>query len=738
MSFNRANLFLLLLLPALSGCGPGSSSPDSGARVPTEWAGFVLDSGTADLRGSPKAPLENSAVWVPQPVAAIEGWGKIPKGWRPAGERATLAYRSPAGRGSTLELALLHRQDAPVASHSIEVQFNGRPVGGIQTASGLNRSQVFLPPGLLQDLNEVELHFDPSVEEIPGELQTHLSLIGFGVTRTGMSDAPVKGLTSEQLDAEGALEITQAGVFIVPWKIPAEAGNLNLDIEGLGRDASTLRAFALRSSGERVDLAALEVDSGDRVRESMAVSQLQGEQVYLCLEVVPSERGGGISIGGLWVDAEERVATAAAAARESAERPDVVLIVLDAARGDRFPGWSYPRQVMPNLTELGQDSMVFRYAFAECPTTSCSIPALLTGLSFLSGGEVGRGKQLSDQVTTLAEYLGLLGYHTVGFSATPNNSASRNLHQGFDEFRELWGRGNPDHGPFNMSRLASDMIRQQPRDEPLFLQLHYLPPHQPYAPSEEFDHWSDPDYSGPIRPEMSLGPVNEGRVSLLKQDLEQLVGLYDGNLLLADSAVGQVLATLRSTGRFDNSLIIITSDHGEAFMEHGMVGHNTTLFDEMLHVPLMIRLPGGAIPEGFDHNRLASTLDVVPTVLGYLGAVPDGNLGGVDLVRTVPDPEGSRILFLRTSHPKNAMVAARTAKWKQISWPRFQVQMLFDLEADSGETDNLVSAHPDLYAGMGLRIRRHLVEASQRELDAEAIEVTPEAEEALRALGYLD
>ena len=169
-----------------------------------------------------------------------------------------------------------------------------------------------------------------------------------------------------------------------------------------------------------------------------------------------------------------------------------------------------------------------------------------------------------------------------------------------------------------------------------------------------------------------------------------------------------------------------------------MLGHNTTLFDEMLHVPLMIRLPGGEIPEEFDRDRLASTLDVVPTILGFLGTRSDENLGGIDLIRTPPDPKDPRMLFLRTSHPKNAMVAARTAKWKQISWPRRQVQMLFDLEVDSGETNNLIAAHPNLYAGMGLRIRRHLVEASEQKLEAREIEVTPEAEEELKALGYLD
>lgn len=687
------------------------------------------------------SPVDNPAVWVPQPVAATQGWGRAQKGWHPVGERATLTYRSQVNGGSTLELALVDRRESQDASSQlVKILFNGRPVGGFHTESGLVKSRVFLPPGLLRDLNDVELQFDPAVEEVKGDQQAHLSLVGFGVQEGSGSAGPAQGLLSEALWKDEALRIVQAGVLVIPWKIPISAEQLTVDAEGVGDGISTVQIFALRNSGERVDLLAIELEAGERTRKVVEVSQFQGDRVTLCVEVIPSGRGG-VDIKGLWVEPGESGAGATLPSdlpEDTTQQPDIVLIVLDAARGDRFPGWDYPRQVMPNLEELARDSLTFRHAFSECPTTSCSIPALVTGLSFLPGGEVGRGKQLSDEVTTLAEYLAPLGYHTVGLTATPNNSASRNLHQGFEIFRELWGRDNPDHGPFNMSRLAVDVIREQSEDEPLFLQLHYLPPHQPYAPGSEFDRFSDPDYSGPIRPEMSLGPINEGWVSLTAPDLEQLIGLYDGNLLLADAAVGQVLAALRSKGRFENSLIVITSDHGEAFMEHGMVGHNTTLFDEMLHVPLMIRLPHGQMPERFDRDRLVSTLDVVPTILGYLETASNANLGGIDLIRTVPDPKESRMLFFRTSHPKNGMVAARTEEWKQISWPRFQVQMLFDLDHDPMEEINLVSTHPNLYAGMGLRVRRHLVEASERQLEAEEIEMTPGAEEALKALGYLD
>jgi arylsulfatase A-like enzyme len=289
-----------------------------------------------------------------------------------------------------------------------------------------------------------------------------------------------------------------------------------------------------------------------------------------------------------------------------------------------------------------------------------------------------------------------------------------------------------------MSRLAGETILAQPADQPLYLQLHYLPPHQPYDPGPEFDRFTDPGYSGVIRPYMSLKPYSLGLESLEDEDLQHLIGLYDGNLSVADAAVGQVLAALKSAGRFDNTLIAITSDHGEAFMEHGRQGHNTTLFDEMLHVPLLLRLPGGKRPEPVDLNRLASVLDIVPTVLGYVGATPQPEVGGLDLLHTRSDPLRPRVLFFRTSHPKNTILAARTPSWKAISWPHHQVQMLFDLVEDPQERENLVGEQPYVYSGLGLRIRQHLQERSGLRWHGEEVEMTEEAAEALRALGYLN
>lgn len=740
---HRTKILILGVISALQlvGCaGHDTSSPDKGVAVPLPLGGFIPSVGMADVHGSPAIPVDNPALWLPQSAVPMEGWGVPGRGWYPVGERSTLRlWRRTAGE-SSLGLDLTHRKDAPQEEFQLSVSLNGRRLGTFATAPGRVRQRFSLPSGLLEEVNDLELSIQPAVgltEGPPSLTLLRVGLLGGGAGSRSQREDPGFDRTES-----GTIVFTRPGVFVIPMDIPTSAVQMEVRARNEGESLATHRLSVQRASGERIELSSGQLTGREWQRSRASIEAFRGERVVATWELELAGNGGRVELGEIAVstgpEVERPREPVAESRRPGDRRPDVLLIILDAARGDRFPGWGYSRQTVPTIEELGARSLSFRYAFSECPTTSCSVPGMITGVPFLPGGEVGGGQQLADEVTTLAEYLAKLGYHTVGFSATPNNSASRNLDQGFEVFRELWGRDNPDHGPFNMSRLATEIIRGHPADQPLFLQLHYLPPHQPYDPAPEFDRFTDPGYIGPIRPDMSLKPYSLGLEKMENRDLEHLIGLYDGNLSVADAAVGQVLEALRSTGRFDNSLIVITSDHGEAFMEHGRQGHNTTLFDEMLHVPLLVKLPHDESPESIDLDRLASVLDIVPTVLGYLDAIPEPQMGGLDLLRSQPDPLRPRTLFFRTSHPKNTMLAARTPAWKAISWPRHQVQMLFDLVRDPEEMVNRVGEQPFLYAGLGLRIRHHLKQSGNLRAPGEEIELTAEERDALRALGYLD
>lgn len=218
-------------------------------------------------------------------------------------------------------------------------------------------------------------------------------------------------------------------------------------------------------------------------------------------------------------------------------------------------------------------------------------------------------------------------------------------------------------------------------------------------------------------------------------DVDEMVALYDGNLRMADDAVGEVFEAIKSLGRWDDAVLLVTSDHGEALMEHGVQGHNATLYDEMLHVPFILRLPHDRQPPDVDTNRLAILTDVVPTILKLLGLEPRAEVDGVDLL-SAPPTAGGRVIFQR--RPANRRLGTRTLRWKALFSERGRAPMLFNLRTDPGERDNVVEAHPLLHHGFAALLRNYLLLTKARNFRSQEGLVLPEEDlRQLRALGYL-
>lgn len=421
-------------------------------------------------------------------------------------------------------------------------------------------------------------------------------------------------------------------------------------------------------------------------------------------------------------------------------RPDIFIIVLDAARASNFGAYGYERDTSPYIDGFAQESLVFRQAFSECPNTSCSVPNLISGVSFVDAGGPPNWNRLSDDLTSLAEYLVEIGYYTIGLSANPNNSTARNSSQGFDEFHEMWkwegnrGRHPERRDPHRLSRQAIDALREVDPGQPVFMLLHYVPPHEPYAPTPEFDIFGDPGYDGRVRPGVLFRDVRRGEWTLGPDDIEEMIALYDGNLRMADDAVGEVFAALQTSERWDRSIVLVTSDHGEAFLEHGVQGHNSTLFDEMLHIPFILRLPDGQKPPLVDTDRLTVLTDVVPTILTWVGVEPREEVSGIDLLNdTAFAPP--RVIFQR--RPGDRRFATRTDKWKGLFNLDRKNPMLFDLSEDPQESQNLIDARPLLHHGFAALLRDQLLAARARNFESSGVELPEEDLRELRSLGYL-
>ena len=545
-------------------------------------------------------------------------------------------------------------------------------------------------------------------------------------------------------DAARIVQIATSGTLVAPIEITGSRPVLEFDLRFRGSTSTETGQLGLAVLGTDGRLWRLGTLSSDGEQWSETTLSLAGVPKqfpsFLVLDVTLASRAVTLELRGFGLRTDAFEAVTESVTRPPPDPPpDVVVIVLDAARASNFGAYGYARDTTPFMDALAEEGLVFRHAFSECPNTSCSMPNLISGMEFVEVGPAGEWHRLDDRMTTLAEYLGEAGYRTIALSASPNNGKARNNHQGFDEFHELWhwpghDRNHPERtDPHRLTRLALEAVEMQPPTTPLFLALHYIPPHEPYEPKPEFDLFGDPDYAGPIEP----GTMFRGRTARPddEADLERMISLYDGNLRMADDAVGALFDGLRRLGRWQNTMVLVTSDHGEAFFEHGRQGHNATLYDEMLHVPFILRLPGGHVPNEVRTDRLVILSDTVPTILGQVGVAANADVDGVDLMRT-PHASDARVIYHR--HTDGRQFAVHTRKWKAILAPaEGRPPMLFNLEADPAEGTNLVADAPLMFHGFAILLRGHILEARVQGLDSTQVELPESDIRALRSLGYL-
>ncbi|MEL7058537.1 MAG: sulfatase [Acidobacteriota bacterium] len=311
-------------------------------------------------------------------------------------------------------------------------------------------------------------------------------------------------------------------------------------------------------------------------------------------------------------------------APESPPQPNVLLVVVDTLRADHLTTYGYARDTSPRVQSLIADQgVVVETAYAQAPWTLPSMASLLTGLPPDDLLDVeGRPWGVPSAARTLAERFVDAGWATAGFVANPTMHAGNGFAQGFEVF---------ESAPYDLASMAlpADRVQAQALDwletapaEPFFLYVHYLDPHDPYDNAEIPDGRSPffPDYDGPISGGDAHGLyLGELELSDPERDVEHLRALYDSEIRYVDRFVGELIDALGP--RLDNTLIVFTSDHGEEFYENGSFKHGETLYDELIHVPLIFRWDG-ELPAGRRVEGTARLLDIVPTLIEAAGLEP--------------------------------------------------------------------------------------------------------------------
>jgi arylsulfatase len=375
---------------------------------------------------------------------------------------------------------------------------------------------------------------------------------------------------------------------------------------------------------------------------------------------------------GVYMHERRRFPVEQAVARLSpaARGPNVVLVTMDTVRADHTSMSGYERQTTPRLEQLATEATVYRQAYSTADATLMTHASMFSGLypqqhgAYCAPPAYRWGRRLSNRFPTLAGILASHGYSTMAFPANSGYVVPEfGLAQGFQLFDvnhviPIQPRGDPllvratlrsllhhfvPTQDFDICYRRADEVNREvfvALDEmkkkrgSFFLFANYMDAHDPYVPPAPFDHryWNG---SRKMTFDEYLNledAVLSGRRQVSEEERRLLISQYDGALAYEDSQIGRLLDRLKQQGDYDNSLIIITADHGEAFGDRQIVGHPGTVHQEMTHVPLIVKYPGSRQARVVD--RPASQIDLLPTVLATLGIAPPPGLPGVDL-RTV-------------------------------------------------------------------------------------------------------
>lgn len=493
---------------------------------------------------------------------------------------------------------------------------------------------------------------------------------------------------------------------------------------------------------------------------------------------------------------------------------NVLLYIVDSLRADHLGCYGYGRPTTPHLDALAAEPYTVRFAraYSTSTWTKPAAASILSGCYPPAHAVRTRVDLFTRSVPRLPSLLQSAGYRTLAVSAIGNVSSSLGFGIGFDRFVDLYkdaslaGRRAVSTTAAwklyfeadstvvlplaeDVNAVAMPWLEEQRRsDRPWFLFLWTLDPHDPYRPPPGYDRWLDPAYRGRVD-----GSTDSIRRARTPADVQRLVDLYDGEVAYADAQIGHLLEHLRRLGLYEQTLVVVAGDHGEAFGEHGDFVHGHLAREEVWRVPLLIKFPAALRPARNVCDSLAQLTDIAPTVLDVvgLGRLAEG-MQGYSLLpqlrwRTAP-PRPAIYAETQASTDNHRLLAVSDGRWKYLRvdppgdytaaappppqpWrrrllgylrqlrnpamlrrvlqnPMFYVrrqtvgrELLFDLAEDPAERHNLAEQRPDVVQEMSAMLEAWLVECrvygSLSDVHVQGLGLDADTRQQLEGLGYL-
>lgn len=443
-------------------------------------------------------------------------------------------------------------------------------------------------------------------------------------------------------------------------------------------------------------------------------------------------------------------------AAKAAEKPNILFVMVDALRHDSISPNGCDIDT-PNIAKLADDGVLYENSFVNCSWTKPSVISMVTGLYPFQHNVKTFKNIINPEITTLVEAVQELGYYTIGFQNNPHLGVSSNFHLGFNHFvsftsgsvdprlpkfmlsishkrflKEVMGFLRPLDIPTareykdarEMTRIGIRAIEEYP-DRKFFMYLHYMDPHKPY-----FKHPFTGEHNTPPPPSLSK--------ELSQEVIDIYYDTYKGEIEYFDQEFGKIIDYLKKAGKYDNTFIVLTSDHGDEFYEHGGWNHGHTLYNELIKSVLIFKFPYSD-KAGTVDSTFAQSIDIAPTIVSYVGGDCPENWQGIDLLSGETADWGYAISGIANVTGKAILNPVEKLYIKTDAGGTLREKLYFRLKQDPGENNNLAespkydmraSALYDTLLNREAQFAKSASEAMDTELDKQTIE-------QLKALGYL-
>jgi arylsulfatase A-like enzyme len=411
--------------------------------------------------------------------------------------------------------------------------------------------------------------------------------------------------------------------------------------------------------------------------------------------------------------------------------PNVVLISIDTLRADHLGCYGYARPTSPSIDEFCREAVRFRSAIAAAPSTLASHASIFTALAPQHhGASHVQAIPLADSFLSLAEVFRDAGYRTAAWTGGVQLAPEFGLTQGFETYEVV------EDGTFaQVVERATPWLNNEDA-RPFFLFLHTYEVHHPYTPRAEDLRMFEPTPISSLPAAIDvplLQRINFDGLKITDADLAHIVNTYDAEIVNMDRGFRQLVSQLKRLAIYDSTIMVFTSDHGEEFGEHGWTGwHSHSLYDELLRVPLIVRLPSG-VHAGAAIDGAVSGIDIAPIILDAAGVEkpdPFDDFSLTDALARGRAPDEPALLWMEplpiAAGPNNGL---RTASWKFVDG------RLYDLQGDPAERVDVSQQHPRIAAALASQVAAMI--NARRKPDTKAITPDEATLERLRSLGYI-